>query len=104
MVKTYRIMLKKLPPFTRNFFFLTSLFFLVWMSFFDSNDLITQYKLTKKIDNLEAQKAYYIDKIEEVKSDREELLSNPELLEKFAREKYLMKKPTEDIYVIVEKE
>jgi cell division protein FtsB len=37
-----------------------------------------------------------------VKKDREELLSNQELLEKFAREKYLMKKKTEDIYLVVE--
>jgi cell division protein DivIC len=43
-----------------------------------------------------------VDKIAEVKSDREELLSDDALLEKFARENYLMKKPTEDIYVIVE--
>ena len=43
-------------------------------------------------------------KIEEVKIDRAELLSNDELLEKFARENYLMKKPEEDLYVIVESE
>ena len=52
--------------------------------------------------SLEAQKEYYLEKIDEVKEDRQELLSNPELLEKFAREKYLMKKPTEDIYIVVE--
>lgn len=97
-------MLKRLPSFTRNFFFLTSIFFIVWMSFFDSNDLFTQFTRTNKIKGLEAQREYYLEKIDEVKEDREELLSNPELLEKFAREKYLMKKPTEDIYVIVEKE
>jgi cell division protein FtsB len=72
------------------------------MSFFDSNDLFTQYKLSSKINNLESQREYYIERIEEVKKDREELLSNPELLEKFARENYLMKKPTEDIYILVE--
>ena len=74
------------------------------MSFFDSNDFFTQYKLSSKINNLESQREYYIERIEEVKKDREELLSNPELLEKFARENYLMKKPTEDIYIIVEEE
>ena len=74
------------------------------MLFFDSNDLVTQYKLSKKLSDLENAKAYYEEKIEEVKKDREELLSNKELLEKFARENYLMKKKTEDLYVIVEKE
>ena len=74
------------------------------MAFFDSNDLFTQYKMSKKINNLESQREFYIQRIEEVRKDREELLNNPELLEKFARENYLMKKPTEDIYIIVEEE
>jgi cell division protein FtsB len=78
--------------------------FLGWLLFFDSNDLYNQYKLTKKRRDLEAQKVYYANKIVEVQKDREELFSNPELLEKFAREKYLMKKPTEDIYVIVKEQ
>jgi len=77
-------------------------FLLIWLTFFDSNDLYSQYKLARKLDNINADKAYYLDKIGEVKEDREELLSNPDLLEKFAREKYLMKKPTEDLYVVVE--
>jgi len=72
------------------------------MLFFDANDFISQYRLKSKLKNLKDQKHYYIKKIEEVKKDREELLNNPELLEKFAREKYLMKKKGEDVFVIVE--
>ena len=94
----------RIPRFTKNFFFLVGVVFLVWMAFFDSNDLYNQAKLSSKKSDLEAQKVYYANKIEEVKKDREELFSNPELLEKFARERYLMKKPTEDIYVIVKEQ
>lgn len=97
-------MFKSLPPFTKNFYFLSTVLFFIWMLFFDSNDLVTQYKLSKKLHDLESEKAYYEEKITEVKKDREELLSNKELLEKFARENYFMKKKTEDLYVIVEKE
>jgi cell division protein DivIC len=97
-------MLKSLPPFTKNFYFVSLVVFFTWMLFFDSNDLVSQYKLSKKLRDLENAKAYYEEKIEEVKKDREELLSNKELLEKFARENYLMKKKTEDLYVIIEKE
>ena len=79
-------------------------FFLIWLTFFDSNDLYSQYNLVQKVNTLNADKEYYVEKIEEVKEDREELLSNPDLLEKFAREKYLMKKQTEDLYVVVEAE
>ncbi|MCH8318011.1 MAG: septum formation initiator family protein [Bacteroidetes bacterium] len=92
----------RIPKFTKSFYFIFALCFLIWMLFFDANDFISQYRLKSKLNNLKDQKQYYIKKIEEVKKDREELLNNPELLEKFAREKYLMKKKGEDVFVIVE--
>lgn len=92
----------KLPKFTKNFFFLFSFFFLIWMLFIDANDMVSQIKLKNQLENLEDEKAYYQEKIEEVKKDREELLSNDKLLEKFAREKYYMKKESEDLFVVVE--
>lgn len=72
------------------------------MLFIDANDIITQFQLKQQLENLEDEKAYYHEKIIEVKKDREELLSNDALLEKFAREKYYMKKESEDLFVIVE--
>ncbi len=96
--------MSKLPGFTSSFFFLAGISFIAWMIFFDSNDLYSQYKLSKKLSTLVEQKEYYQEKIVEVKEDREELFSNEDLLEKFAREKYLMKKPEEDIYIVVEEE
>ena len=87
-----------------NFYIIIGAVFLVWLTFFDSNDLYTQLKQTAKLKGLEDEKEFYVEKIAEVKADREELLSNDELLEKFARENYLMKKPEEDIYVVVENE
>ena len=74
------------------------------MVFFDSNDFVTQYQMSKKLSDLEEEKEYYLQKIDSVKNDREELLSNAELLEKYAREKYLMKKPNEDLFIIMKKE
>ena len=93
---------KKWPRFTRSFYFITAVIFLLWMLFLDSNDFISQYKSTKRLQELEEEKAYYEEKIKEVEEDRKELMGNDELLEKFAREKYLMKKKTEDVYVIEE--
>ncbi|MBA9079516.1 FtsB family cell division protein [Rufibacter quisquiliarum] len=97
-------MLARVPKFFRSFYFFTLLGFLVWMLFFDSNDFITQFQTSQKLAQLEEERDYYLEKIAEVEKDRKELMSNPELLEKFAREKYLMKKPTEDLYIIVEKD
>lgn len=95
-------MLKKLPPAFRNFYIVTGLCFLVWMLFLDSNDLISRFKLGVKLRNLDREKAYYQEKIADVEKDRHELMTDRELLEKFAREKYLMKKETEDIFIIQE--
>ena len=94
-------MLKKLPGFVKNFYFLTGFFFLVWMLFIDSNNLIEQFSHRNKISELENQREFYLDQIKIVEKDRKELLTNNKMLEKFAREKYFMKKPSEDLYIIV---
>lgn len=96
--------MKRLPPIFRNFYWVTGLCFLVWMIFLDSNDLISRFKLSSKLRSLENEKEYYQAKITEVEKDRKELMTNRELLEKFAREKYLMKKEKEDIFIIQEED
>ncbi|EPR68755.1 Cell division protein DivIC (FtsB), stabilizes FtsL against RasP cleavage [Cyclobacterium qasimii M12-11B] len=74
----------------------------MWMIFIDSNDIVSHFKLRSKLNELEKQKEFYQERKEKIKVEREELLSNFELLEKFARERYLMKRKTEDLYVIME--
>lgn len=95
--------MRKYFKYTKNFYFISTAFFLFWMIFIDSNNVINQFKLSSKLNQLEDQKEFYVVRKEKIQSEREELMSNPELLEKFAREKYLMKKKTEDLYVIVKK-
>ncbi|QOI96215.1 MAG: septum formation initiator family protein [Flammeovirgaceae bacterium] len=95
-------MWKKLPKAFRNFYVITGLIFFIWMLFLDSNDLISRYRLSAKLRALENEKAYYQQKIKEVEQDKNELFGDRESLEKFAREKYLMKKDNEDVFVIVE--
>lgn len=85
----------------RSFYFLTGMGFLVWMLVFDANDLGKQFDIYRKWQDLRNEKQYYLDNIEVVKKDRAELMSSPALLEKFAREKYLMKRPGEDVFVLV---
>ena len=60
---------------------------MVWMAFIDSNDLVSRFKMGAKLRALQGEKEYYEAKIVEVKKDRKELMTNKELLEKFAREK-----------------
>lgn len=94
--------MKRLPPAFRNFYFVTAISFLAWMIFLDSNDLISRFKMSSKLRSLEREKEFYQEKILEVEKDRTELLTNKELLEKFAREKYLMKKESEDLFIVQE--
>ena len=85
----------------RNFYFLTGSAFVVWMVLFDGNDVSKQYDMYRKWQELRSEKEYYESSIKAVQHDRAELLSSPALLEKFAREKYLMKRPGEDVFVLV---
>lgn len=96
-------MLQHIKRRIRNFYVLSTLIFIVWMIFLDSNNLLNRYSLSSKLGQLESEKEYYEMKIQEVSKDRQELFGDRESLEKFAREKYLMKKPTEDIYIIEQK-
>jgi len=97
-------MLKKLPPITRNFYFIVGVSFLIWMVFFDQNDFISQYRMKKKLTDLEEEYAYYAQQMPEVISESQAFKNNSALLEKYAREQYLMKKPTEDLYIIREED
>lgn len=84
-----------------NKYTVTLLVFMVWVAFFDHNNLVEKMQLRGKIATLKKEKAYYLKKIEEDNKEKKELLSNRDNLEKFAREQYLMKKANEDIFVIV---
>lgn len=84
-----------------NKYTVTLFIFLVWLAFFDRNNLVEKMQLHSKITTLKKEKAYYQEKIEDDNRKMQELLSNRDNLEKFAREQYLMKKPNEDIFVIV---
>ena len=79
---------------------LTIAVFAIWMFFFDQNNLVDQYRLRSQVKNLKREKGYYLEEMEKARKEYEELFTNEESLEKFAREKYLMKRENEDIFVI----
>lgn len=85
----------------KNKYFLTAIAILVWVLFFDKNDLFTQRDMVQKLRKLQKEKDYYTAEIENNKRELNELETNKKSLEKFAREKYLMKKDNEDVFVFV---
>jgi len=96
--------IKKLPKALRNKYLILFLFFILWVIFIDDYNLIKQSKIKSTVDNLKIQKEFYIDKIKSDSTELHKLQNNPNEQEKFAREKFLMKKENEDIFIIREKE
>ena len=94
----------KIPSFLKNKFILTLIIFFLWMLFFDPNNLIERFSNIHKINQLQRDKQYYLERIEKDRQRMKELMTDEENLEKFAREQYLMKKENEDIYVIIEED
>jgi cell division protein DivIC len=71
--------------------------------FFDKNDLFTQIARTAQLRQLEESRQYYLDQIASEQKELDKLRSNPATLEKYAREKYLMKRDNEDLFLVPEK-
>jgi len=85
----------------KNKYLLVSLIAFLWMLFFDRHDLLFQYRLRRKIKQLEQDKLYYQSVIQKLSEEKIMLIKNPDALEKYAREQYWMKQENEDLYVIV---
>ena len=92
--------MKRLFNLFRNKYFLVSMAFIVFMIFFDKNDLFSQYQYYQQVSKLKQERDFYLKETSKVNKDLQELTSDPKELEKFAREKYLMKKDNEDVFVI----
>ena len=93
--------MKRLIELLRNKYFLAVVAFALWMLFFDRNDMLAQYGYKTEVNKLQQEKDFYVKEIAMVKKDLTELDSNLTTAEKFAREKYFMKKDNEDVFVIV---
>jgi cell division protein DivIC len=89
------------PKQLKNKYILTAGAFAVWMLFFDNRDVITtHFRHRAELNRLEESRAYYQNEINTTKKELDQLKSDPRVLEKYAREKYRMKKDDEDLFVI----
>ncbi|MBO5251634.1 MAG: septum formation initiator family protein [Bacteroidaceae bacterium] len=86
----------------RHKYLITILAFLVVIIFLDENSLMQRAKHKREISTLNSEIAKYREQYEEDTRRLKEIMDNPEALEKIAREKYLMKKPNEDIFIFEE--
>ena len=93
-----------LPKPLRNKYLVLLLLFIFWIIFLDDYNLINQNKMKNNVDDLKEQKEFYIYEIKNDSTELSNLKNDSEEQEKFAREKYLMKKDNEDIFIIRESE
>ena len=96
--------IQTLPKPIRNKYVITLILFLFWILFLDDYNLINQKKMQDNIDKLVQQKEFYNSEIKSDSTELSDLKNDPKQQEKFAREKFLMKKDNEDIFIIRENE
>ena len=94
---------EKTTSYLKNKYVIIILLFIVWIIFFDNYNLIRQSKIKKEIKQLEENKSFYKNEIKKDSTEYHELLNSDEKKEKFAREKFLMRKENEDVYIIRKK-
>ena len=86
----------------KNKYLIATILFIVWMLFFDHNDIFLHLQYRKELNELKADKKYYQEQIDLTRKEVDLIKSNPKAMEKVAREQYLMKKDDEDVFVVGE--
>ena len=89
-----------LPKPLRNKYLILLLLFIFWIVFLDDYNLIDQNKMKNSVDDLKEQKEFYISEIKSDSTELSKLKNDSEEQERFAREKFLMKKDNEDVFII----
>lgn len=95
-------LLTHIPSWLKNKYVIATGVFVAIIFFFDKNDLFTQISRTKQLKDLKESKQYYTNSISAEQKELDKLRSNTDALEKYAREKYLMKRDNEDLFLIPE--
>jgi len=86
----------------RNKYVLAVLVFSVWITFCDRNDLFTQYDRKQELKKLEQSAGFYEKEIALTRQELTDLNNDPAVLEKLAREKFYLKRPNEEVFVVVD--
>lgn len=101
MKNKYANWVKRYPilKYLANWITLITIFFVVWLLFFDTYSYLDHRHINKEIEKLEDNKAYYLEQIQ-ADVEKNKKLNRMEEVERYAREKYFMKRDSEDIYII----
>lgn len=94
-------MLKKCWKLIRNKYFIATAVFAVWIVFIDDSNLIHQSQLQQELNKVKKEKAFYMKEIKSDSTNYARLKTDKNMMEAYGREKYLMKRDNEDIFLIV---
>lgn len=98
-----KLLLDHIPSFLKNKYLISFAAFCVVLLFLDKNDLFTQFERRKHLRELQEGKEFYTTQIATERKELEGLKNDPATLEKYAREKFLMKRENEELFLISEK-
>ncbi len=93
---------RHIPSWLKNKYLLTSVGFIVWIVFFDDRDLINNNQHHQELRALEKSRDHFTKEINTISRELSQLKNDAAILEKYAREKYRMKKDNEDLFIIPE--
>lgn len=96
--------MKNILNILKNKYIIATVVFVVWVGFIDRNNLIHIWKTRKELNSLLRDKEYYLNEIKETRRIQNEILYNQKTLEKFARERYFMKRDGEDVFIVDEQD
>lgn len=92
--------MKKIPSFLLNKYFITTVSIVVWMIFFDPKDFFYNMDRREELKKLRQKKDYYTAEIAKAKQELIDLQGNTAAIEKFGRERYMLKKDGEEVFII----
>jgi cell division protein DivIC len=90
----------KIPSWLKNKFLLAGISFLVWMIFFDDKDITSSFEKSAKLGDLQKSETHFSKQITENQQELDLLRTNAQTIETYAREKYMMKKDNEDLFIV----
>jgi cell division protein DivIC len=92
--------LTHIPSWLKNKYLLAGMFFIIWMLFFDPKDILSDFERRDKLNELQTSELHLKEQIRDAKQELDLLKNDAQSIEKYAREKYLMKKDNEDLFIV----
>ncbi|HMU08483.1 MAG TPA: septum formation initiator family protein [Ferruginibacter sp.] len=93
-------LLTHIPSWLKNKYLLAGSFFVIWMLFFDPKDIPSGFERKQKLNELQNSEQHLDDLITDSQKELQLLKNDAQSIEKYAREKYMMKKDNEDLFIV----